>query len=131
MTRNPTIQLTAMSPALWFCLDHLPGSCLLLISIRLSAKIMRWIVAASYVLALATLFAHVGLAGQSLGFGGDPNGYDIMVAFFYGVPLALAGLVCSLIAFRKGKTRHCIIPLIVCLVSVLYWPIIFVSEFLS
>ena len=92
---------------------------------------MRWIVAASYVLALATIFAHAGLVGQWLGFGGDPNGYDMMVAFFYGVPLALAGLVCSIIAFLKGKTRHCIIPLVVSLVPVLYWPIVLVSEFLS
>ena len=28
---HTTIQLTAMSPELWFCMDHLPGSCLLLI----------------------------------------------------------------------------------------------------
>jgi hypothetical protein len=34
MTRNETMQLTAMSVELSFCLDHLPGSCLQLISGR-------------------------------------------------------------------------------------------------
>jgi hypothetical protein len=35
---NPTIQQTVMSHALWFYLDHLPGSCLLLIWRRSPAE---------------------------------------------------------------------------------------------
>ena len=93
--------------------------------------IMRWVAAASYILTLGAVFAHVGLVSRWLGNGGDPNGYEMMVAFFYGVPLALAGLVCSVLAFWRGKIRHCIIPLIVSLAPILYWPSVLVSEFLT
>jgi hypothetical protein len=31
---NKTMQQTVMSQALWYSIDHLPGSCLLLISAR-------------------------------------------------------------------------------------------------
>lgn len=31
---TPAMQQTVMSPTLWFCMDHFPGSCLLLISFR-------------------------------------------------------------------------------------------------
>ena len=92
---------------------------------------MRWVALASYILTLGAMCAHAGLVVTWLGGSGDPQGYEMMVAFFYGLPLALAGLVCSVIAFWRGKIRHCAIPLIVSLAPVLSWPAVLIAEFLT
>jgi hypothetical protein len=92
---------------------------------------MRWIAIASYILALGAMVAHAGLVATWFGAAGDPQGYEMMVAFFYGVPLGLAGLVLSVVAFWRGKIRHCAIPLFVNLAPVLGWPAALLIEFLS
>ena len=92
---------------------------------------MRWTALASYILTLGALVAHAVLVATWFGASGDPQGYEMMVAFFYGVPLALGGLVLSIIAWRRGKIRHCAIPLIVSLVPVICWPAVLLIEFLT
>ena len=92
---------------------------------------MRPIAAASYILALGAVYAHLGLVGRLCGFSGDPNDYETMVAFFYGVPLAVAGVICSVLALRNGKIRHSVIPLIISFVPPLYWTVVLVAEFVS
>ena len=92
---------------------------------------MRWVALASYILTLGSLVSHAGLVATWFGATGDPQGYEMMVAFFFGLPLALAGLVCSVIAFWRGKIRHCAIPLIVSLAPVLSWPAVLIVEFLT
>jgi len=92
---------------------------------------MRWIASASYILTLGALVAHAGLVATWFGATGDPQGYEMMVAFFYGVPLAFAGLVLSVIAFWRGRIRHCAIPLFVSLAPVLCWPAVLLIEFLT
>jgi hypothetical protein len=92
---------------------------------------MRWIALASYILTFGALVAHAGVVAKWFGTSGDPQGYESMVAFFYGVPLALAGLVCSGIAFWRGNIRHCAIPLFVSLAPVLCWFAVLLIEFLT
>ena len=92
---------------------------------------LRRIALASYILTLGALVAHAGLVATWFGATGDPQGYEMMVAFFYGVPLAFAGLVLSVIAFWRGRIRHCAIPLFVSLAPVLCWPAVLLIEFLT
>ena len=92
---------------------------------------IHWVALASYILTIGAMCAHAVLVVAWLGGSGDPQGYEMMVAFFFGLPLALAGLVCSGIAFWRGKIRHCAIPLFVSLAPVLSWPAVLIGEFLS
>ena len=60
----------------------------------------------------------------------DPNGYEDMVVFFYGVPLAILVSIVSGVALKRTKAKRFWIPLGVGLLPVLGWPVVFILEWL-
>ena len=58
----------------------------------------------------------------------DPNGYDSMVAFFLGVPLAIATAGSAIVGLKRSKDRSMWVPLIVGLLPIVGWPSLFVLE---
>ena len=85
---------------------------------QISAWLFATILVGLYVLVLVRAFSPMR----------DPNGYDSMVAFFFGVPLAIAATVSAYIGLRQSKDRSMWVPLIVGLLPIVGWPSLFVLE---
>lgn len=58
----------------------------------------------------------------------DPNGYDYMVMFFYGIPLAVFTIISSLYALRKLALKRFRITLAIGVLPISCWAIIILLE---
>jgi hypothetical protein len=58
----------------------------------------------------------------------DPNGYDWMVMFFYGIPLAFFTVFFSLFALMELKLKRFRIPLAIGMLPILSWAVILLLE---
>jgi hypothetical protein len=90
----------------------------------------NWTIVA-FSLAALLVALHVEVIYRSNSTSRDTNGYDSMVAFFCGVPLAIATVGVSFTALNKTKNKRFIIPVILGLIPILGWPLIFVLESFS
>jgi hypothetical protein len=91
---------------------------------------MRALGILSFVLAAMLVALHVEAYSRAHSALHDPNGYDTMVVFFYGVPLAILVCLVSSTALKRTKARRFWIPLGVGLLPILGWPMVFVLEWL-
>ncbi len=85
----------------------------------------------AYLSATFAVLMEGGLVLEWLGFlGKDVDNYSLMVAFFYGCPAALLGLIFAVHALKRGSGRHIWVPLVICTLILLPWPVILVLELL-
>jgi hypothetical protein len=89
---------------------------------------MRALTILSFLLAAILVAMHVGAYSHAHSAQHDPNGYELMVVFFFGVPLAILLCVVSGIALKRTNAPRFWIPLGVGLLPILGWPMIFVLE---
>jgi len=91
---------------------------------------MRALTIISFFLATLLVALHVGAYSHAHSADRDPNGYEMMVVFFFGVPLAIFVAAVSGFALRRTKAKRFWIPLGVGLLPILGWPVIFILEWL-
>ena len=83
---------------------------------------------AAWLLAAALVGLHALVLIRAFSPMRDPNGYDTMVVFFFGVPLAITTAVVSAVALKKTKAGSLWVPLAVGLLPVIGWPALFALE---
>ncbi len=60
----------------------------------------------------------------------DPNGYEQMVLFFYGLPLAVVVVITAMVALKTTKKKRFRVPLAVGSLPIVPWPTMLVLELL-
>lgn len=90
---------------------------------------MKTWTAVTFGLAALLIIMHLGVLWQAHSPQRDPNGYEYMVLFFYGVPFSIAVAALSLVALKTKKAKRFRVPLAVGLLPLAAWPTIILLEF--